>query len=139
MDSVSKNRRSEIMRNVKSKETKLEKVLRTALWENGIRYKKNNSSYFGNPDLIISKCKLILFVDSCFWHGCKEHLRMPSSNKDYWEHKIKRNIERDSQVNKYYKDTAWKVLRVWEHNLKSQKDLGKLVRRIIHLSSGRPQ
>lgn len=136
MDTVSKTRRSEIMRKVKGKETKLEKLLRSALWKEGFRYKKNNSSYFGKPDLIVGKRKLILFIDSCFWHGCKEHLRMPSSNKNYWEHKIKRNIERDAAVNKHYKNTDWKVLRIWEHELKTQKIVDKLVSSITHLSSG---
>ena len=136
MDTVSKTRRSEIMRKVKSKETRLEKLLRNSLWRDGIRYKKNNSSYFGKPDLIVGRRKLILFIDSCFWHGCKEHLRMPHSNKDYWENKIKRNKKRDVVVNNHYKNTDWKVLRIWEHELKTQKMVDKLVSRITHLSSG---
>ena len=136
MDTVSKTRRSEIMRKVKSKETRLEKLLRNSLWRDGIRYKKNNSSDFGKPDLIVGRRKLILFIDSCFWHGCKEHLRMPHSNKDYWENKIKRNKKRDVVVNNHYKNTDWKVLRIWEHELKTQKMVDKLVSRITHLSSG---
>src|ERR1035437_766648 len=115
MDTVSKTARSGIMSRVKSQETKLEKSFRKLLWNSGVRYRKNNTKFFGKPDILIKKTNTVIFIDSCFWHGCSKHLRMPSSNKEYWEAKILRNKERDRLVNSYYKSKDWKLLRVWEH------------------------
>lgn len=105
------------MSKIKSKDTKLEISLRKKLWNAGIRYRKNPSGYFGKPDLVIKKYKIAIFIDSCFWHGCKKHFRMPSSNKKYWADKIARNKTRDKEVNKYYKKLDWEIIRIWEHNI----------------------
>jgi DNA mismatch endonuclease (patch repair protein) len=130
MDTVNKTTRSKIMSKVKSKGTKLEEKFRKLLWGEGVRYTKNNDHYFGKPDLLIKGKKVVIFVDSCFWHGCKDHLRMPQSNLDYWAKKIKRNKERDSEVNKYYKENGWRVLRFWEHDLKDEKEIIKKLKRL---------
>ena len=127
MDTVNKQTRSEIMSRVRSKETKLEQIFSRRLWNSGIRYRKNIASYFGKPDLVIKKSKLVIFIDSCFWHGCKEHLRMPHSNVDYWTKKIKRNQERDIEVNQYYKMQGWTTVRIWEHLLKSEEQINRQV------------
>lgn len=126
VDTVSKKRRSEIMSAVRSKETKIEVYFRKELWAMGVRYRKNPKKYFGKPDVVLNKYKAVIFIDSCFWHGCKKHLRMPSTNKKYWKNKIEKNIKRDEEVNQYYKKTGWKVLRIWEHEIeKIQKKLCK--------------
>lgn len=131
MDTFSKNKRSEIMRRVKSTETKLEKTFRTILWREGLRYIKNSSAY-GKPDLIIRKRKLVIFIDSCFWHGCKKHLRMPGSNKTYWLTKIERNKKRDQEVNSYYLGKKWKIFRIWEHVIADSDSLSKQVENILN-------
>jgi len=64
----------------------------------------------------------VLFLDSCFWHGCKEHCRYPVTNKDYWHSKISRNIQRDKEAAKYYLDNNWTIIRIWEHDLKENFD-----------------
>lgn len=79
------------------------------------------SSLFGKPDIVFKKYKTVIFVDSCFWHGCKKHCRLPATNKKYWNEKIERNKQRDKEVNRHYKKEGWQVLRVWEH------DLGKAI------------
>lgn len=117
MDTVSKKRRSEIMSRVRSKETKMEIAFRKALWQKGFRYSKNSANYYGKPDIVLKKYKTVIFLDSCFWHGCKKHGRLPSTNKKYWIEKIDRNKKRDRKVNKYYKKIGWKIIRIWEHNL----------------------
>ncbi len=119
MDTVSKKQRSEIMRRVRSKETKMEIAFRKVLWQKGFRYRKNLANYFGKPDVILKKYKTVIFLDSCFWHGCKKHCRMPSSNKKYWIDKIERNKKRDKKVNKHYRKIGWNIIRIWEHKLKS--------------------
>ena len=122
MDSVSQEKRSDIMRLVKSRDTSLEKALRSRLWKQGIRYRINALSLFGKPDISITRKKIVIFIDSCFWHGCSEHLRMPKSNIDYWTDKIEKNKKRDQTVNLYYHKNGWHVLRFWEHHIKQSID-----------------
>lgn len=118
MDTVQKQKRSEIMSKIKNKDSKIEILFRKKLWKLGFRYRKNSGKYFGKPDIVFKKHKTVIFIDSCFWHGCKKHCRMPSSNKKYWKNKIGRNKNRDQQVNKYYKQKGWKIIRIWEHDIK---------------------
>jgi len=129
MDTVSKQKRSEIMSYVKSKDSKIETLFRKELWKSGFRYRKNSGKYFGKPDIVLPKYKTTIFVDSCFWHGCKKHCRIPATNKKYWLNKIERNKERDKEVNKFYKKTGWKIVRIWEHELLevSDKCISKIV------------
>lgn len=119
MDKVSKEKRSEIMRRVRSSDSVIEFELRALLRSHGLRYRKNVAKLFGKPDIVFKKTKLVVFVDSCFWHGCKRHGRIPSSNRTYWEQKIHRNRLRDTAVNRYYKKSGWSIFRVWEHDLRA--------------------
>jgi len=121
-DTVSKKKRSEIMSKVKSKDSKIEVNFRKAIWKAGFRYRKNSTKYFGKPDMVLPKYKTAIFIDSCFWHGCKRHCRLPAARKKYWTTKIERNKERDKEVNRYYKKIGWKVIRVWEHEIKKKTD-----------------
>lgn len=118
------------MRKIKGKETKLEINFKSLLWKQGIKYRKNNFKYFGKPDLMIRGKKLAIFIDSCFWHGCKYHLRMPCANQSYWLEKIRKNKNRDRKVNKYYKDKNWMIFRVWEHNIKNEINLLREIQKI---------
>jgi len=117
MDTVSKQKRSEIMSHVKSKDSKIETLLRKELWRCGFHYRKNSGKYFGKPDIVLPKYKTVIFVDSCFWHGCKKHCRIPTAHKKYWTEKIARNMARDKEVSKHYKKQGWQILRIWEHKL----------------------
>jgi len=121
-DTVSKQKRSKIMSKVKSKDSKIEVEFRKAIWKAGFRYRKNAKKYFGKPDLVLKKYKTVIFIDSCFWHGCKKHCRIPATNQKYWIDKIERNKQRDKEVNKYYKKQGWRVIRVWEHDLTKNFD-----------------
>ncbi|HID31307.1 MAG TPA: very short patch repair endonuclease [Desulfobacterales bacterium] len=105
------------MRKVKSRDTSLEKRFRSALFKRGLRFRKR-SALPGNPDVVFPKERIVVFIDSCFWHGCPQHLRMPKSNRDYWEKKIAKNRRRDEEVNAYYISSEWTALRLWEHDLK---------------------
>jgi len=106
------------MSKVKNKDSKIEISLRKALWKEGYRYRKNSTKYFGKPDIVLPKYKTVIFVDSCFWHGCKKHGSMPATRTEFWKKKIARNKERDKEVNRHYKKEGWQVIRVWEHELK---------------------
>jgi DNA mismatch endonuclease (patch repair protein) len=117
MDRISKQKRSETMSRIKSKDSKIETLFRKELWKNGFRYSANSNKYFGKPDILLKKYKTVVFIDSCFWHGCKKHCRIPASRKSFWLKKIKRNITRDKVVSRYYKKNDWRIFRVWEHEL----------------------
>jgi len=118
-DKITKGERSSLMSKIKSKETKIEKDFRKLLWKEGVRYRKNSSRHFGKPDIVIASKKIVIFIDSCFWHGCKKHCRIPKAHRDYWVKKISRNKERDKEVNSHYKKIGWKILRIWEHDFKN--------------------
>lgn len=125
VDTVSKKKRSEIMSRIKSKNSKIEVLFRKKLWKQGFRYSKNSTKYFGKPDIVLLKHKTVIFIDSCFWHGCKKHCRIPAVRKKYWTEKIQRNKERDKEVSRYYKKQEWKIFRVWEHDLMKSLEEGR--------------
>lgn len=118
-DKLTIEQRSKIMSSVKGKNTKLEQSVSKELWKRGIRFRKNVRSLYGNPDIAIKKYKIVIFIDSCFWHGCNLHFKVPSTNQEYWEKKINRNKARDAKVNEYYTDKGWNIYRIWEHELKN--------------------
>ncbi|WP_273386758.1 very short patch repair endonuclease [Cohnella zeiphila] len=122
MNDISKQR-SIMMGKVKGKNTKLEQSVSKVLWRKGFRYRKNVTSLFGKPDIAIKKYRVVIFIDSCFWHGCESHFKLPLKNPEYWNRKIQRNIARDSEVSSYYLNNIWILIRIWEHDLKTHFDL----------------
>jgi DNA mismatch endonuclease (patch repair protein) len=81
---------------------------------------RRNRAVLGKPDFIFPKQKFVLFVDGCFWHGCPKpkHSNMPKNNQEFWAKKLQTNKERDKFVNRELRKLGWKVIRVWEHELK---------------------
>jgi DNA mismatch endonuclease, patch repair protein len=120
-DNLTKEQRKKNMRAIKS-QSALENRVTKELWKMGFRFRKN-ANLFGKPDISIKKYKIVIFIDSCFWHCCPIHGNMPRSNRDYWEKKLERNKKRDIEVNQYYKDKGWNILRVWEHSFKDNFNL----------------
>ena len=90
---------------------------------------------FGKPDITFPKNKLVIFVDGCFWHACPKHGQVPESNRDFWVAKISANKKRDRLVDKKIKIMGWKVLRIWECELKNEKLLGRKINRLRKLLS----
>ncbi len=124
------------MSSVKSGGTKLENYFCSALEKyKELRFERNRKDIFGCPDFVFEKQKVTVFIDSCFWHGCSIHLRMPSNNQDYWVTKIDRNKERDKIVKKELKKEGWKVIRIWEHSIKNPRMLKWWISRIKNLVS----
>lgn len=115
-DNLTKEQREKNMKAIKS-QSALENKVSKALWRLGIRFRKN-VKLLGKPDIAIKKYRIVIFIDSCFWHCCPIHGNMPKSNKDYWEKKLQRNKMRDIEVNAFYKENGWNILRVWEHEFK---------------------
>ena len=115
---------SNVMRSVKSKNTKIEIKYAHALWHKGVRFRQNVKSIFGVPDLAIKKIKLAIFIDSEFWHGKNWDINKNDhkSNIEYWHNKIEKNIERDKLVNETLKQNGWKVLRFWGEEIEKKLD-----------------
>lgn len=113
--------RSEIMRRVRGKDTAFERKVRSALHRRGLRFRLY-CSLPGKPDIVFPGARVVVFLDSCFWHGCPDHLRMPASHVEYWRRKIRRNKERDAKTKAAYRRSGWKVVRLWEHQLKDDFD-----------------
>lgn len=109
--------RSETMRRVRSRDTSCELLLRSELHRRGWRYSLRKKLP-GSPDIVLVAARVAVFVDGCFWHGCPEHCRRPSSNTAYWHRKINRNMERDDRVNAELKAAGWRVVRLWEHEVR---------------------
>jgi len=115
MDKLTPEQRHKNMQAVKSKDSKIELILRKELWKRGLRYRKNTKSVFGHPDIAFIGKKVAVFCDSEFWHGYdwKNRKADIKSNKDFWISKIERNMARDEEVNKYLLSQGWTVLRFW--------------------------
>ena len=120
MDDLTPEQRRKNMQAIRSKDTSIELRLRKALWQEGIRYRKNYKKLPGKPDIAITKYRIAVFCDSDFWHGYDWENRNEriKSNRDYWIPKIERNMERDQEVTKRLQEDGWIVLRFWEWQLK---------------------
>ena len=137
MDTVSIQERSRIMAKVKARGNKsTELKLITLFKEGGIKGWRRNYPLEGKPDFVFPKSHLAIFVDGCFWHGCKEHCRIPESNCNYWIVKINKNIKRDRYINKALREKSWNVIRIWEHELRNDNHKNKLrkIENIVHQS-----
>ena len=115
MDKLTPEQRHKNMQAIKSKDSKIELLLRQELWKRGLRYRKNVKSVFGHPDIAFLGKKIAVFCDSEFWHGYNWEVRKKDikSNRNFWISKIERNISRDKEVNDYLITHGWKVLRFW--------------------------
>ena len=127
-DTVSKEKRSEIMFHVTGKETKPEIIVRKYLFARGLRYRKNVKRLPGTPDIVFPKYKTAVFVNGCFWHGHKgcKYSHLPSSNFEYWEKKIADNIERDERKKRELEGLGYRVLIIWQCQLKSNTKIETL-------------
>ncbi|MCI0476649.1 MAG: very short patch repair endonuclease [Anaerolineales bacterium] len=119
------------MASVRSSGTRLEERLTDALTKARVgRFERNPQNVEGRPDFVFRKRKVAVFVDSCFWHGCRWHCRMPASNRRYWNAKIQRNRTRDKQVTARLRRQGWIVMRIWEHVLGKDDGAEKAVKKI---------
>jgi DNA mismatch endonuclease (patch repair protein) len=130
VDKISKEKRSELMSAIRSKNTKPEVALRKTLFAKGCRYRIHYGAL--KIDIAFPKKKVAIFVDGCFWHGCPLHSHLPKSNKEYWVPKLTKNKIRDIETTKQLENEGWLVLRFWEHELKSDSEISDRI--IVKLS-----
>lgn len=129
--------RSYNMSRIRNKDTKPEELVRKYLFSQGFRYRKNDARLPGKPDIVLPKYKTVIFVNGCFWHkheGCK-YFVWPKNNADFWKNKIESNVTRDDKNYQQLKELGWKVLIIWECELKRSCQAERL-ERIVDLVRG---
>ena len=126
MDNLTLEQRRKNMQHIRSNNTKIEEILRKALWNKGYRYRKNFKDLPGKPDIVITKYKIAIFCDGEFFHGkdwevLKQRLEN-SNNSEYWINKISKNMHHDDQVYKELMFMGWTVIRFWGNDIKKNTD-----------------
>lgn len=134
-DVFSKRKRSTVMSRIRARGNKdTELLLAQILRKRKINGWRRHKNLIGRPDFSFPKSRLAVFVDGCFWHGCPLHGTRPKSNCDYWHAKLRRNADRDRSVDSALAAKGWRVLRIWEHELKeAEKVVGKISSALAHL------
>lgn len=133
VDKFSKHKRSEIMSHIKSKNTKPEITVRKIIHSLGYRYRLHRKDLPGKPDLAFIKIRKVIFINGCFWHGhsgCKKSA-LPDTHYEFWNNKIKNNVNRDTLNYKRLEDMGWKYLVIWQCEIKNDK-LENIKPNIIH-------
>ena len=123
MDVHDSKTRSYNMSRIKGKNTKPEETVRKYLFSQGFRYRKNDKRLPGKPDIVLPKYKTIIFVNGCFWHkheGCR-YFAWPQNNAEFWKEKIESNVVRDKKQYEELQDAGWRVIIVWECELKKKR------------------
>lgn len=119
-DVMTPQQRHVCMSHIRSKNTKPEQLVRQALWHKGFRYRLHVKDLPGKPDIVLPKYKAAIFINGCFWHGhegCKDFV-IPKSNTTFWLEKIGKNKERDAKDETALTSAGWKVITIWECELK---------------------
>ncbi len=136
-DTMTPEQRRRCMAAVKSKDTKPELLVRKYLFSKGLRYRVNSHKLPGSPDIVLKKYGVVVFIDGCFWHGhdgCR-YYKMPKSNVEFWERKINHNRARDVSNTAVLELMGWRVLHVWECQVRDkstrESTLADLYQRII--------
>jgi DNA mismatch endonuclease (patch repair protein) len=110
------------MSRIRAKNTGPEVKLRKLLYTGDIRGYRIHYKLPGKPDIVFVKKKIAIFIDGCFWHKCPEDFQEPETRKEFWMKKIHSNVERDKKVNEQLRNDGWKVIRIWEHEIKKDPD-----------------
>lgn len=133
MDIWSKEKRSQVMSRIRSKNTKPELLLRSALHQFGYRFRLHRNDLPGKPDIVLPKYNTVIFVHGCFWHyheDCREG-RIPDTNSKFWEEKLLKNVEKDKMNQIKCKELGWKVIVVWECEI--EREIDATINKVIGL------
>lgn len=137
MDVHDSKTRSYNMSRIKGKNTKPEETVRKYLFSQGFRYRKNDKRLPGKPDIVLPKYKTVIFVNGCFWHkheGCK-YFAWPQNNAEFWKEKIESNVVRDKKQYEELQDAGWRVIIVWECELKKKRKSDTLERLVDEIKA----
>jgi DNA mismatch endonuclease (patch repair protein) len=132
VDVFSKTKRSAVMASIRSHGNRATELALAALFRrHGFTGWRRRQRVFGKPDFIFRGLRVAVFVDGCFWHGCPRHGTLPVGNRAFWRRKLTRNRVRDRRVNRELRRRGWRVLRIWEHELR-RKNEARLIRRLAN-------
>jgi len=123
MDNLTTEKRSKVMASIRGKNTRPEITIRKKLWTMGHRYRIHDKTVFGTPDISNKSKRIAVFIDGCFWHGCKRCYVEPKTNTKFWRDKISRNQERRKTVRRNLRKDGWKVMEFWEHDIRKNPEL----------------
>ncbi|MCZ2150879.1 MAG: very short patch repair endonuclease [Bryobacterales bacterium] len=128
-----REQRSRIMRAVKGADTAPELAVRRQVHGMGYRFRLHRKDLPGKPDLAFPRLHKVVFVHGCFWHGhdCARGARIPVRNREYWTRKVARNMERDTRAQAALKSLGWKILVVWECEIKDSGRMRRVLRRFL--------
>lgn len=136
VDVVDKATRSRMMSGIRSKNTKPEKQIRSALHRLGFRFRLHQASLPGKPDLVFRKYNAVIFIHGCFWHGHDCSLfKWPTSNISFWHNKIERNRTKDAETLEALKNAGWRVMVIWECALKGKAQMAQLPNTVDNVRS----
>ncbi len=133
MDTISQEKRSWNMARIRSKDTQPEKMVRSLLHRMGYRFRLHRQNLPGKPDIVLPQYRIALFVHGCFWHrhiGCK-YAYTPKSRPEFWQKKFKANVERHKTVERLLKKAGWRVVVIWECELRKAAKLRSRIRRLL--------
>jgi DNA mismatch endonuclease (patch repair protein) len=131
--------RSEQMARIRGRDTSPERVLRSALWRAGLRFRLHSRTPYGRPDVIFPRAKVAVFIDGCFWHGCPEHYVRPRTRNEFWATKLRGNVERDGRQTQQLEAEGWRVCRFWEHQIfESLAEVVEQVRQALQVGPWTP-
>ena len=140
MDVFSKGKRSRIMSRIKGKDTRPELTVRSLLHGMGHRFRIHRTDLPGNPDIVLPKHKKVIFVHGCFWHGhigCPRSKR-PSTNTEFWQKKLDKNIRRDAKNIAGLEASGWTVLVIWQCEVKNMPELKHKLENFLGKESKQP-
>lgn len=137
-DIMTASERSRCMAAVKGKNTRPEMIVRRYLFSRGLRYRVNVGRLPGSPDIVLKKYRTAIFIDGCFWHahrGCR-YYKLPKTNTQFWRQKVMMNMARDYRVNVELRCAGWRVIRIWECELRGAESREKTLRRLYDFITG---
>jgi len=121
-DVLSPEQRHLNMVRIKGKNTGPEVKLRRLLYQSGLRGYRVHHNITGKPDVVFTRQRIAIFVDGCFWHKCPFCFKEPETRKDFWLEKINKNVERDKRNDLKLSEEGWRVIRIWEHQVKKNPE-----------------
>jgi DNA mismatch endonuclease (patch repair protein) len=131
--------RSEQMSRIRGKDTSPERLLRSALWRAGLRFRLQARTPHGRPDVVFARARVAVFIDGCFWHGCPEHYVRPRTRNDFWSAKLLENVVRDRRQTLQLEAEGWRICRFWEHQVfESLPEVVDTVRSALHDAQWNP-
>lgn len=134
-DNLTVQQRKYAMSRVRRQNTKPEQIMCSLLHRLGFRFRKNVKNLPGKPDIVLPKYRTAIFINGCFWHGHKNCKRatIPNTRREFWERKILSNSSRDKKVVELLQESGWRVMTIWQCQLRNQKESEEVVQKIAHL------